>query len=338
MPPKGKGKDFNRMGKPSPTPPAPESAAPAPTGEQQKSNRPLTSAPSPRGQLKGKEFSRLTKPPGASPTPPVVPTSQPPSVAPVVDAAMAEKIRRQNAARVAAGMAPLSNTTTTTSSSLQPVAQIPPTSLQALKPNAPPKFNTSVPTATQKQEAQHQEQLQREQWAKRQQVDALPIVSRPPTQRPFWSEGRLSTMDIAGITKLSTANKKMDGAGTLLAPFMGEKLQTLCNSIDPSYTLNSEVQERIVEMADSFVEKVTKDAIRLSKHRSSNCMEVQDVALALKKGYNMEIPGLSPIVAGGSGDNNSGWLLTDKIKGDAGNEPANKKRKTSGPAAAAASM
>ena len=56
MPPKGKGKDFNRMGKPSPTPPAPESAAPAPTGEQQKSNRPLTSAPSPRGQLKGKEF------------------------------------------------------------------------------------------------------------------------------------------------------------------------------------------------------------------------------------------------------------------------------------------
>eukprot|EP01083_Nonionella_stella_P019150 53240_1 len=91
-------------------------------------------------------------------------------------------------------------------------------------------------------------------------------------------------------------------------------------------------------MADSFVEKVTKDAIRLSKHRSSNCMEVQDVALALKKGYNMEIPGLSPIVAGGSGDNNSGWLLTDKIKGDAGNEPANKKRKTSGPAAAAAAM
>ena len=281
-------------------------------------------------------LSRLTKPPGASPTP-VVPTSQPPSVAPAVDAAMAEKIRRQNAARVAAGMAPLSNTTTTTSSSLQPAAQIPPTSLQALKPNAPPKFNTSVPTATQKQEAQHREQLQREQWAKRQQVDALKN-SRPPTQRPSWSEGRLSTMDVAGITKLSTANKKMDGAGTLLAPFMGEKLQTLCNSIDPSYTLNSEVQERIVEMADSFVEKVTKDAIRLSKHRSSNCMEVQDVALALKKGYNMEIPGLSPIVAGGSGDNNSGWLLTDKIKGDAGNEPANKKRKTSGPAAAAAAM
>lgn len=58
MPPKGKGKDFNRMGKPSPTPPAPApvSAAPVPTGEQQKSNRPLTSAPSPRGQLKGKEF------------------------------------------------------------------------------------------------------------------------------------------------------------------------------------------------------------------------------------------------------------------------------------------
>lgn len=289
----------------------------------------------------------MTKPPGASPTPPVVSTSQPPSVAPVVDAAMAEKIRRQNAARVAAGMAPLSNTTTTTSSlsSLQPVAQIPPTSLQALKPNAPPKFNTSVLTATQKQEAQHREQLQREQWAKsQQQVDALKkshnaqIVSRPPTQQPSWSEGRLSTMDIAGISKFLTANKKMDGAGTLLAPFMGEKLQTLCNSIDPSYTLNSEVQERIVEMADSFVEKVTKDAIRLSKHRSSNCLEVQDVALALKKGYNMEIPGLSPIVAGGSGDNNSGWLLTDKIKGDAGNEPANKKRKTSGPAAAAAAM
>ena len=86
-------------------------------------------------------------------------------------------------------------------------------------------------------------------------------------------------------------------------------------------------------MADSFVEKVTKDATKLSKHRGSKSMEVVDVALALKKGYNMSIPGLGPpSVAGkaGSGDNNvmGGWLFADKVNASGEAGPASKKQKT----------
>lgn len=112
-------------------------------------------------------------------------------------------------------------------------------------------------------------------------------------------------------------------------------MHALCHSIDPSYTLDSEVQERLVEMADSFVDKVTKDAIKLARHRGSTSLDVVDMALALKKGYNIEVPGLGPpSVASGSkgGQVIGGWLFADQ-----GEQPK-KKRKASGTAAATAAM
>lgn len=129
--------------------------------------------------------------------------------------------------------------------------------------------------------------------------------------------------------KSSSNSDNNDGYGKpTLAPILGEKLQKLCHSIDPSYSLDSEVQERLVELADAFVEKVTKDAIKLAKHRGSSYMDVVDVALALKKGYNLEVPGLGPPsvastngevgVGGsmggrGSGTLMGGWMFADKV-------------------------
>lgn len=97
-------------------------------------------------------------------------------------------------------------------------------------------------------------------------------------------------------------------------------------------------------MADSFVDKVTKDAIKLARHRGSNCMDVVDVALALKKGYNMEVPGLGPpsVGAGGGGSAGNGqnamggWLFADKVNLGGGEEPPKKKRRAGGSAAATA--
>jgi hypothetical protein len=120
------------------------------------------------------------------------------------------------------------------------------------------------------------------------------------------------------------------------------------------------VQERLVEMADSFVDKVTKDAVRLARHRGSSNLDVVDVALALKKGYNISVPGLGPpsaargkgqsVVAmsgvGGTaatggqygqytgGNMKGGWLFADKVNAPAEGGSAKKKRKTSNAAAA----
>ena len=136
----------------------------------------------------------------------------------------------------------------------------------------------------------------------------------PPTARPGWSEGRLSTK--GGYGKAA------------LAPVVGEKLQSLCKSIDPSYSLDSEVQERLVEMADTFVDKVTQDAIKLARHRGSSTMDAVDVALALKKGYNMEVPGLGPPIAPGTGGGQGGWLFADKVNAGGGEPPKKKSKPT----------
>jgi hypothetical protein len=100
-------------------------------------------------------------------------------------------------------------------------------------------------------------------------------------------------------------------------------------------------------MADAFIEKVTKDSIKLAKHRGSSYMDVVDVALALKKGYNMEVPGLGrPSVAttdglggGGTGGRGTGtvmggWMFADMVgphgkvgEEEGGQEPLPKKKK-----------
>lgn len=104
-------------------------------------------------------------------------------------------------------------------------------------------------------------------------------------------------------------------------------------------------------MADTFIEKVTKDAIKLAKHRGSSTLDVVDMALALKKGYGMSVDGLDMSIMGnssGSGEGgggavgSSGWLLNERgVNGGGGNgggEPSQKKMKVGGNAATAAAM
>lgn len=238
---------------------------------------------------------------------------------------MTEEARRWNAARAAAGMPPHQQQMH-----------------QTMCPNQP-----DIALYNQQQQ-QHLMQMQ--------QPLMNPAVVKQPTKRPGWSDARLSTMNIgiagataanatAKSTPTSSTKKKSvggvvdDGYGRpLLAPILGEKLQTLCHSIDPSYTLDAEVQERLVEMADAFVEKVTRDSIKLARHRGSSTMDVVDVALALKKGYNMSVPNLGPPSVPDGGET-AGWQFAEKINlGGGSNPPAMKKRKTSAKAAAAALM
>jgi len=344
-----KGKDFARMASAASTQQMRAAPAPMPTPQN---NAPSVAAASggvamPGGRPKGKDLSRMGGgPPPAVPVPiPVnhtaAPYSVPPGATPPVQVPAPNNMeqRHEIARRKAYGL----NATNNPNMRAAPIGyhQSYSQSAQPLAQHRPLVPNTSQPP---------------------QPVDTRVAKAKQPTKRPSHAESRLSKSTTSSATS-SSANKSDDNYGNAaLAPAIGEKLQKLCHSIDPSYTLDSEVQERLVEMADSFVDKVTKDAVRLARHRGSSNLDVVDVALALKKGYNISVPGLGPpsaargkgqsVVAmsgvGGTaatggqygqytgGNMKGGWLFADKVNAPAegGNANAKKKRKTSSAAAA----
>ena len=379
----------------SPVAGTPGAAAAAAAAASASASSPGGGAPSPSprtGKPKGKDFSRMAGPPPSTtttpeivqPLPPTLPISQPPIQLQSNNIPAAPPTNN-----FAVGVA---NTNNLATSSTTAYAQPP-----MLSQTQPPQYQPLMSGANMNNFIQQQQQQQQQQMIQQQQMMQMQMQQQPPvipsslsmllnnpavmapslpTQRPSWSEARLSTMpDVRGQGVISS-NSLMGGVGSTtpnigstttpttttttqqnsmmpppndgkksgtdttssnaaattttndgygkpsLAPILGEKLQSLCHSIDPSYSLDSEVQERLVEMADSFVEKVTKDAIKLAKHRGSSYMDVVDVALALKKGYNLEVPGLGPpsvATAGvgvggrGSGTVLGGWMFADKV-------------------------
>lgn len=83
------------------------------------------------------------------------------------------------------------------------------------------------------------------------------------------------------------------------APLVGQKLQSLLESIDPNYVLDAEAEEQLLRLADDFVDSVVRRGMRLAKHRGSDRLEVPDLALVLKKGWGITVPGLGGGAAGG---------------------------------------
>jgi len=350
-----KGKDISNMSAPPPPPAAPLAAAPAPAAPvttavavkkgkdfarmaSAASTQQMRAAPAPPqnsappvavsggvtmpgGRQKGKDLSRM----GGGPPPPPVPVPGPPGAVVQVPAPNNMEQRHEIARRKAFGL------NATNNPNMRPYSQ-------TAQPLAQHQHRPLVPNSS--QPPQH--------------VDIKVAKAKQPTKRPSHAESRLSKS--AAAPSKSTVKTDDIYGNAALAPAIGEKLQKLCHSIDPSYTLDSEVQERLVEMADSFVDKVTKDAVRLAKHRGSSSLDVVDVALALKKGYNISVPGLGPPSAargkgqsvaamsgvGGTaatggqygqytgGSMKGGWLFADKV-----DAPAEKKRRRNSNAAAA---
>ena len=103
-----------------------------------------------------------------------------------------------------------------------------------------------------------------------------------PTPQPTAMEGRLS------LTAVSL-NKE---PGPHSAPLVGQRIQDLVSSIDPNYTIDAQAEEQVLQLADDFIEKVTRQSLRLAEHRGSNVLDVQDIQFVLAKHWGIVVPGL----------------------------------------------
>ena len=59
------------------------------------------------------------------------------------------------------------------------------------------------------------------------------------------------------------------------------KLQDLLNEIDPTETMDEDVEETLLQLADDFIENVINSSCQIAKHRKSSTLEVKDMQLHL---------------------------------------------------------
>ena len=88
---------------------------------------------------------------------------------------------------------------------------------------------------------------------------------------------------------------------------VGMKINSLLQSLDPSgmFELDVDAEEQLLSIANDFASSLIKKSTRLAKHRctkkgSSSLnvvkrVEVEDVALVLKKNWGIKVPGLSDL-------------------------------------------
>jgi histone H3/H4 len=77
-----------------------------------------------------------------------------------------------------------------------------------------------------------------------------------------------------------------------MAPLVGPRIADLVRSIDPNYGIEPDAEEQVLQLADDFLDKVTKQAIRLAQHRGSKTLEVRDLQIVLAKNFGIVVPGL----------------------------------------------
>jgi histone H3/H4 len=77
-----------------------------------------------------------------------------------------------------------------------------------------------------------------------------------------------------------------------MAPLMGERIANLVKSLDPNYTIDIAAEEQLLQLADDFLDQVTRQSIRMAQHRGSKTLDVQDLQLVLAKQWGITVPGL----------------------------------------------
>lgn len=62
---------------------------------------------------------------------------------------------------------------------------------------------------------------------------------------------------------------------------------------DGETTIDGDVEELLLDLADDFITNVTNFACKLSKHRKSDSLDVRDIQMHLERNWNIRIPGFA---------------------------------------------
>lgn len=128
---------------------------------------------------------------------------------------------------------------------------------------------------------------------------AKPDGPSAKTSEPTYTEGHLSLKPTTASTSRSSSKKSAPktGSGPHVAPLVGPRIADLVKSIDPNYGIDPDAEEQVLQLADDFLEKVTKQAMRLAQHRGSKTLDVRDLQIVLAKNFGIVVPGLGlPVV------------------------------------------
>ncbi|MBW0468066.1 hypothetical protein O181_007781 [Austropuccinia psidii MF-1] len=110
------------------------------------------------------------------------------------------------------------------------------------------------------------------------------VIHRPPTNGLSEALGQPS----GGHD--NTRGQEVTSANRIISK---RKIQELVESIDPSERLESEVEDLLLELADEFIDSVTRFSCQLAKHRKSDRLETKDIQLHLERSWNIRIPGFA---------------------------------------------
>ena len=181
------------------------------------------------------------------------------------------------------------------------------TNIPAMQPSMNPNANAEADTNRSgiilNSQTQNEKQIQK------------PPPSPKPTPRPTRAEGIIS-----GASFMRSNNTQSQSQSKPQPPLLGRKLSSLVKSLDPSglYSLEPDAEEQLLALANDFANSLIKKSVRVAQHRDSCAsggrtgnvssyngngngvqgpkrkrVEVEDVAIVLKKNYGIVIPGLS---------------------------------------------
>ncbi|KAK7392594.1 hypothetical protein VNO78_21037 [Psophocarpus tetragonolobus] len=118
-----------------------------------------------------------------------------------------------------------------------------------------------------------------------QQVTRLP---GPGNQKPSSLVAAQSSSAQPGTQSRLTNADTDESSNSILSK---RSIHELVSQVDPLEKLDPEVADILVDVAENFLESITRSGCSLAKHRKSTTLEAKDILLHLEKNWNMTLPG-----------------------------------------------
>ncbi|KAL5150202.1 Transcription initiation factor TFIID subunit 12 [Glycine soja] len=162
-----------------------------------------------------------------------------------------------------------------------------------------PPMQQSTPTSSQQQQQQPLLSNQSQEHFGQQvppsraplHVPHQPQVTRlqgPGNQKPSSLVAAQSSAAQPGTQSRLTNSDTDESSNSILSK---RSIHELVNQVDPLEKLEPEVADILVDIAENFLESITRSGCSLAKHRKSTTLESKDILLHLEKNWNMTLPG-----------------------------------------------